>query len=150
MDVSALDSMIDQFDKEHGGIVALLQDVQAAEGYLPREALERIAERLRLPLSQLYGLATFYRAFSLRPKGKHTITCCLGTACHVRGGQQVVDRIARELGIRPGETTPDMQFTLETVNCLGACALGPLVVIDGQYYGRVSSAKVPRLLERYR
>jgi len=150
MDVATLDRLIEQFDKEHGGIVALLQDVQAAEGYLPRPALERIAQDLELPLSQLYGLATFYRAFSLRPKGKHTVTCCMGTACHVRGGQQVVDRIARELGVEPGETTPDMQFTLETVNCLGACALGPLVVVDGEYHGRLSSAKVSRLIDRYR
>ena len=149
MDVAGLDRLIDEYDSEHGGIVALLQDVQAAEAYLPRPALERIAERLGLPLSQLYGLATFYKAFSLRPKGRHTVTCCLGTACHVRGGQQVVARLERELGVQPGETTPDMKFTLETVNCLGACALGPLVVVDGKYHGRITAAKVARLLEQY-
>lgn len=148
IDIHALDKLIGEFDTEHGGIVALLQDVQATEGYLPRPALERIADRLALPLSQLYGLATFYKAFSLHPKGRHTVTCCLGTACHVRGGQQVVDRLERALGIKAGETTPDMKFTLETVNCLGACALGPLIVVDGQYHGRVSPARVTRLLER--
>jgi len=150
MDVAALDKLIEEFDSEHGGIVALLQDVQAAEGHLPRPALERIAQDLGLPLSQLYGLATFYKAFSLHPKGKHTVTCCLGTACHVRGGHQVVARIQRELGVKPGETTPDLKFTLETVNCLGACALGPLVVVDGKYHGRMTSAKVSRLVEQCR
>lgn len=148
MDVGTLDKLIDEFDKEHEGIVALLQDVQTTEGYLPRPALQRIARRLELPLSQLYGLATFYKAFSLQPKGKHTITCCMGTACHVRGGQQVVDRLQRELGVAPGQTTPDMKFTLETVNCLGACALGPLVVVDGKYHGRLTPAKISRLLEQ--
>jgi len=131
------------------GLVGLLQDVQLAEGYLPREALELISRQLSVPISQLYGLATFYRSFTLTPRGKHTVTCCMGTACHVRGAAQVVRSMERALGIRSGDTTKDLQFTLETVNCVGCCALAPVVIVDGEYHGNVTAARTDALLRRH-
>ena len=125
----------------------LLQDVMEEYGYLPGETLKKIAQQLDIPLSRVYGLATFYKSFSLTPRGKHLISVCLGTACHVRGAPRIVEKLERDLGIKAGETTRDLKFTLETVNCLGACALGPLIVIDGKYYGRMDSAKMDKVLK---
>jgi NADH:ubiquinone oxidoreductase subunit E len=150
MEATRLDALIDKYRAEQGAVIALLQDVQEEQNYLPRKALEHIARRLDVPLIQLYGLATFYKAFTLKPKGEHTVTCCMGTACHVRGGQRIVEGFERELGIKAGDTTDDLMFTLETVNCVGACAVGPLVIIDGEYHGLVTTAKVKGLLKPYR
>ncbi len=129
-----------------GGLISALADIQARWGYLPETALRAVARATGRSLADVYGIATFYSAFSLRPRGKHLVCACLGTACHVRGGPGVVEEIERQLGIRAGETTTDGLFTLETVNCLGACALGPVVVIDGQYFSKVRKAQVRRLL----
>jgi NADH-quinone oxidoreductase subunit E len=131
-------------------VVGLLQDVQKREGYLSHEALEGVSAELGIPLARLYSLATFYRAFSLKPRGRHTVTCCLGTACHVRGAQRVVEAFERELGVEAGGTTEDMEFTLETVNCVAACAVAPVVLIDGDYHGHQNSAGASRLLRRYK
>jgi len=150
MDAATLDKLCDKYADEEGAIVELLQTIQADEQYLPREALERVSARLEVPLSQLYGLATFYRAFSLKPLGKHQVLCCTGTACHVRGVKRVVDHFKRVLGIGVGETTSDGVFSLHTVNCLGACAVAPVAVIDGDVYGEMTSARVEKLVERYR
>ncbi|OGP89900.1 MAG: hypothetical protein A2156_15545 [Deltaproteobacteria bacterium RBG_16_48_10] len=145
-----IDSIIKQYHGEESAILAILQDIQAKGKYLPKEALEQLGERLHIPLNKIYRIATFFRAFSLMPRGRHEIVVCLGTACHVRGGQRIVDQFTMELGIRSGETTPDRNFTLETVNCLGVCAAGPVVAIDGQYFGKMSSIKVEDTLKKFR
>jgi len=130
-----------------GTLVAVLQDIQARYGYLPEQALRAVADETGRPLVDVYGLATFYRCFTLQPRGKHLISACLGTACHVRGAPRIVKEFQHQLGIQAGETTADRQFTLETVNCLGACALGPVVVIDGHYFSKVRKSRVRQLLE---
>jgi NADH-quinone oxidoreductase subunit E len=108
-----------------------------------------VAEKLKVPLVDVYGIATFYNSFNLKPVGKHLITICMGTACHVRGGLRIVDSISRHLKIKPGETTPDFQFTLQTVNCLGCCAIGPVVVVDGEYHGHATIRKIGPILGKY-
>ena len=129
-------------------LLATLVEVQSRYRYLPRDALILVSERLGVPLSQVYSVATFYNAFSLEPKGRHMFQVCTGTACHVRGAMQVLDRLETQLGIQAGQTSPDLEYTLETVNCLGACALGPIVVADGEYEGLMMASKVDRLLKR--
>jgi len=150
MDTATLDKLCDRYRDEQGAIIELLQTIQAEDQHLPREALERVSERLQIPLSQLYGLATFYKAFTLKPKGRHTVTCCVGTACHVRGGRRVVEQLERTLGIRVGDTTDDGQLSLETVNCVGACAVAPITIVDGEYHGQMTPAQVSRLVARHR
>lgn len=139
--------------KSYGGdkslLISILQDIQAEFNYLPREVLEKVSEVLEVPLSQVFGVASFYKAFSLTPRGRHLINVCLGTACHVRGGARLVDRIERELVVKAGETTGDQKFTLETVNCVGACALGPIMVVDGKTYGRMRPDGVGKILQNY-
>lgn len=134
----------------HGIIIAVLEEVQKEFGYLPEDALKAVAEQTGRSLVDMYAVATFYRSFSLHPRGKHLICACSGTACHVRGAPMVVDELERQLGIRAGETTSDGEFTLETVNCLGACALGPIVVVDGQYFSNVDAARVKGILKSIR
>jgi NADH-quinone oxidoreductase subunit E len=139
--------------KSYGGdkslLISILQDIQAEFNYLPREVLEKVSEVLEVPMSQVFGVASFYKAFSLTPRGRHLINVCLGTACHVRGGARLVDRIERELVVKAGETTGDQRFTLETVNCVGACALGPIMVVDDKAYGRVRPDGVGKILQKY-
>jgi len=130
-----------------GELIAALQDLQAAYGYLPEEALTAVADETGYSLVDVYGIATFYRCFTLEPRGRHVVSACLGTACHVRGAPRVVEELQRQLGIEAGETTSDGEFTLETVNCLGACALGPVVVIDGHYFSKVRKSRVRQLLD---
>jgi NADH:ubiquinone oxidoreductase subunit E len=127
-------------------LIQVLQDIQDRFQWLPPEALEHVAEALGVPLVQVYGVATFYKSFSLSPRGRHICTVCLGTACHVRGGGAVLEEFERRLGIAVGQTTPDGAFTLERVNCLGACALAPLAVVDGRYHGQMTEAKVKPIL----
>jgi len=117
---------------------------------LPREALLCVRDKLKVPLPRIYAVTTFYRAFSLRPRGRHVIQVCLGTACHVRGAPRILEEIERRLNVKPGGTTEDLNFTLETVNCLGACALGPLMVVDGRYFGRMTPSKVEKVIKEYR
>jgi NADH-quinone oxidoreductase subunit E len=147
---SQIDTIIEQNGGKGSAILSILQDVQAKEKYLPKEALEYIGEKLHIPVNKIYRIATFYRAFSLSPRGKHEVCVCMGTACHVRGAQRIIDQVKLALDIRPGETTKDRNFTLETVNCLGVCAAGPVVAIDGQYFGKMSSAKVAGTLKKFR
>jgi len=137
-------------DGERGALIAILQDIQDECGYVPERALRIVAEQRGASLLDLYGIATFYHSFSLKPRGKRLISVCLGTACHVRGAPMVVEEFERRLGVRAGETTPDREFTLQTVNCLGACALGPIVAVDGRYYSNVNTAKVREILEESR
>ncbi len=144
--------VVDNIVKEHrdqlGGALSILSGIQTKYGYLPQEALRRVAETTGRPLIDIYAVATFYRAFSLNPRGKHLISVCLGTACHVRGGSKIVEEFSAQLHIKPGETTADKKFTLETVNCLGACALGPTVVADGRYFSHVTRADVSPIIEQ--
>ena len=147
-DVSEIEDLLE--GRQEGGdqsLMAVLEDVQARYRYLPRDALILISERMGVPLSQAYSVATFYNAFSLKPKGRHIINVCLGTACNVRGSRKVLERISDRLGVEPGETTEDGEFTLETVNCVCACALGPVAIIDGTHFGRVNAAGADRLLK---
>jgi len=148
-DMGRVEAIIDRYIHEPGSLTAVLQDIQTECNYLPQEALKRISEKMALPLSQVLHVATFYKAFSLEPRGKHLITVCLGTACHVRGGPRIVDQIERSLNIRAGATTADGLFTLETVNCVGACALGPMMIVDGQYHGQMVASRVDRVLKKY-
>jgi NADH-quinone oxidoreductase subunit E len=142
-----ISSLIDQAGRE-GSVIGVLESVQTRYRYLPPQALILVSERFDIPLSQIYGVATFYNAFSLKPKGKHLLHVCMGTACHVRGSPQVLDRLETKLGVQAGATTRDRMFTLETVNCLGACALGPIVVADGGYSGQMTAQKTDTLVKR--
>ncbi len=148
--VEKVTQIINRYGANKDSLISMLQDIQAVYRYLPEDALRIVANELRLPLIQVYAVATFFKAFTLQPRGKHLVTVCLGTACHVRGARAVLDEVKRHIGIEPGVTTGDMQFTLETVNCLGACALGPIVVIDGKYHGQMSPRRVKTTLKVYR
>jgi len=141
--------VLKQYQHEKGMLVSVLQDIQSVYNYLPPEALKQASTSLDIPLSQVYSVATFFKAFSLEPRGRHLIHVCLGTACHVRGGARILERLERELSIKSGETTKDLRYTLETVNCVGACALGPMVIIDGEYSGEMTPDRVKPLIERY-
>lgn len=146
MKKAELDKIIDSYGADRSQIIAILNEVQDQERYLPGDTLKHIALRLKLPQAQLYSIATFYRAFSLVPKGKHQCTVCMGTACHVRGSERVLSELERFLKIKSGETTKDREFSLDTVNCVGACALGPLVIVDGEYHGGASPNQVASML----
>ena len=147
---SKVKQIVESYVGKEEHIISLLQDVQAQYGYLPRNMLVYISNRLEIPLSRLFSIATFFRAFSLQPKGRHTITVCTGTACHVKGANQLLDKLGRDFRMKPGQTTADRRFTLEKVNCLGCCALGPVAVIDGKYEGKLSSDKLEKALEDYK
>ena len=142
--------ILQAYPQEQRYSLAILQDMQRKYNYIPREGMEALAEYLGCPLSSLYSMATFYKALSLKPKGEHIIKMCDGTACHIRGSARLRDGITRLLGIDNGETTPDGLFSLELVNCLGSCALAPVVVIDDTYYGKMTVEKLPGLLDTYR
>lgn len=148
MSAADITRILEKHTEERGGIISILEDIQASYGYLPEEALRAVAERTGRSLVDIFGVATFYRAFSLKPRGKHLVSVCLGTACHVRAAPIIGQKFQERLGINPGETTPDREFTLETVNCLGACALGPIVVVDGHYFSSVKPSDVEPILKK--
>jgi NADH-quinone oxidoreductase subunit E len=143
-------AILDRYQHDRGWLVSILQDIQSEYNYLPSGALAQVSQGLDIPLTQVYSVATFFRAFSLKPRGRHLINVCLGTACHVRGAVRVLDEIERELAISRGETTKDLRYTLETVNCVGACALGPIVIVDEKYSGQMKTDKVKPLLGSYK
>jgi len=143
-------AIVDKVRGNRGGLITILEGIQAKYGYLPQGALQMVAERTGRSLVDIYGVATFYSAFSLEPRGKHLCSVCRGTACHVRNAAAVVDEFQQQLRVQPGQTTDDGEFTLETVNCLGACALGPVVVIDGHYFSNVDSQVVGTILDQTR
>ena len=145
----AVEGILDKYQHDRGLLVSILQDIQAECYYLPEEAIVEVSRGLEVPLSQVYSVATFFKAFSLKPRGRHLINVCLGTACHVRGAVRILEKIERELGIKPGETTEDLRYTLVTVNCVGACALGPMVIVDGKYHGEMTTEKADSLLDGY-
>ncbi len=146
IDVSAARKIAAGHRAQGNSLVTVLQDVQTEYGYLPGEVLEAVAEEMEVPFSQAYGLATFYSSFSLQPRGKHHICVCMGTACHVRGAVNILEKLERDLGISSGETSEDLKHSLESVNCLGACALGPVVVVNDTYHGKVTSRDVDKIL----
>ncbi len=130
-------------------LIPLLQEIQKSYGYLQPSVLMELSKRTGISASQIYGVATFYEQFHLEPHGRHTIRCCRGTACHVKGGPNIIDTVKRALGIEPGQTTEDMQFTFETVACLGTCFLAPVMMIDNDYYGHLAPHKIEHILESY-
>lgn len=129
-------------------LIEVLQDVQQEHNYLPEDVLKTVAKELAIPPIEVFRVANFYKAFTLKPRGKHLLTVCLGTACHVRGAPKFLDEVLGQLNVRPGETTADGKFTVETVNCLGACALGPIAVLDAKFYDHMSSAKLRALVQK--
>lgn len=142
-----MDSMFDEFGTEQKELIHILHQVQSDFGYIPPEAIGRIARHLNISESDIYGVLTFYKAFSLKPRGKHVITICMGTACHVRGAPRILDEFSRQMDIEPGETSEDNEFTLETVNCVGACALGPIAIADGEYHGQLKTGKIEKIIQ---
>lgn len=149
-DKIAVDKIIDIHRGEESRVIAMLQDVQSQFRYLPKEAIERLSEMLNIPEPRIYHIATFYKAFSLTPRGEHEIRVCLGTACHIKGGKRIAEGFERSLDIKAGDTTPDGLFTLETVNCLGACALAPLVQIDKENHSKMTIEKIDTVVDQYK
>jgi NADH-quinone oxidoreductase subunit E len=144
-----IDQIIEKYNNKASSLIQVMLDIQSENHWLPKEALERISQKLQVPLTRIHHIATFYKAFSLVPKGRHEIHICMGTACHVRGAPRVLDTIQDLTGIKPGETDLDLKFSLETVNCLGCCALGPVVEIDGKTHGMMSPSKIADVLNKY-
>ena len=144
-----INEIIDKYPAQPRVLIQLLLDVQDELNWIPKEAILSISEKLQIPASQIYRVASFYQAMSLTPRGKHVVSVCLGTACHVRGGPKIMDKAEETLKIKAGETTGDMKFTLQRVNCLGCCALGPVVVVDKDYHGKLTPATVNNVLESY-
>jgi len=136
-------------NKDQRELIHMLHDTQKKFGYIPAHSISQISRELKISESEIFGVLTFYKAFTLEPRGKYQITVCLGTACHVRGGVQIVEEMERKLNIKVGKTTPNRKFTLETVNCLGCCAIGPVVVVNGKYYSNITIKKVDAILKEY-
>ena len=149
-DLSRLDTVLQKYRGQEGVLIPILQDAQALYGYLSEEVLVYISKGLKIPLSRIYGVVTFYAQFYLTPRGRHTVRVCRGTACHVRGGKNVLKATRQFLGVGENETTPDFKFTFETVACLGACALSPVLLVDKNYYGKLTPAKVEKVLKQYK
>ena len=145
-DISVMEPILEKHASHEGALIMLLQDIQDAYGYLPEEALSHLSRESKIPLSRIYGVVTFYSQFYLEPRGRNIARICLGTACHVRGAPKVLERAEETLGIEAGETTEDMKYTLETVNCLGCCALGPVMLVNGEAHGKLPVAKVEKIL----
>lgn len=149
MDNDKIDQIIDKHSCEASSLIQILLDIQSENHWLPKEALERVSEKLHVPMSKIQHITTFYKSFSLVPKGRHEVHVCMGTACHVRGAQRVLDTVQDRIGIKPGETDVDLKFSLETVNCLGCCALGPVMVVNGEYHGNIAPAQIEATLKIY-
>lgn len=151
IDIRKIDEIIERYDKSEESLLAILQDFQHTFRYVPEEGMKRASEILGIPESKIYGVGTFYKALSLKPVGRHTCKVCTGTACHLKGAQTLTDIIGKELGVEPGETTKDGRFTLQTVNCVGACALAPVVMVDDEdYYEGSSPQDVLKTLRKYK
>ncbi len=148
MDLRSVDLIVDKHEEKRTALISILHDVQDRYKYLPEEALKMVASRLRLDINEIYGVVTFYKSFTLVPKGKHSITLCLGTACHVRGGPKILRELKGLLYVEPGQTTADRQFSLNVVNCLGVCAIGPVMMVDGKFYGEMNPVRAKRIVEK--
>jgi len=149
MDQKQIEYIIDKYQANPSELIQILLEIQRENHWLPKQVLEIVSKRLSVPLSAIYYIATFYKVFSLIPKGRHTISVCTGTACHLNGSQRILDTIQRITGIGPGEVDPEFKFSLETVNCLGCCALGPVMVINNKYYGKTQVSKMEEILGEY-
>jgi NADH:ubiquinone oxidoreductase subunit E len=148
MDFKAVDLVIDKHQEKRTALISILHEIQDRYNHLPEGALRKVASRLQMDLSDIYGVATFYKSFSLIPRGKHSVTLCLGTACHVRGGPKILREVKKLLNIKPGQTTEDRKFSLNVVNCLGVCAIGPVMFVDGKFYGEMNPLKAKRIIEK--
>ena len=149
MDTATIDRIVDKHQGEASALIQVLLEIQSDYNWLPKEVLDRVGERLQVPMSRIQHIATFYKAFSLVPKGRHQVHVCMGTACHVRGARRVLDTVQDLTGLQPGETDPEMKFSLETVNCLGCCALGPVMEINGKTHGKLSPANAADVVNSY-
>jgi NADH-quinone oxidoreductase E subunit len=147
--MQSIHEIVNKYDKRKSGLIAMLQDIQKEKGYLPEEALRIVARETGAPLSRLYALATFYKAFSLTPRGRHVVNVCTGTACHVRGADKLMDKLERDLKIDEGGTTEDGRFTLKGVRCVGCCGLAPVIVIDENFHGKLTQKDVDKVLNQY-
>jgi len=148
MDFEQVGKIIDRYQEKRTALISILHEIQEQYRHLPEGALKKVASRLQMDLNEIYGVATFYKSFSLIPKGKHSVTLCLGTACHVRGGPKILREVKKLLNIEPGQTTADKQFSLNVVNCLGVCAIGPVMFLDGKFYGEMNPVKAKRIIEK--
>ena len=146
---AAVDRIVESHKGKPGSLIPVLEEIQEAIGYLPKPVQERVALGLKIPLSEVYGVVTFYSFFTMVPRGRHTIRCCLGTACYVRGGNKNLDKLTETVQVGPGETTADRRFSMETVRCLGACGLAPVIMVDNDTYRQVRPAKIPDILKTY-
>ncbi len=149
-DLKKITTLIGNNENGRGTLVPLLQDINIEYGYLPENILKYVSVELHISLSQIYNIVTFYKTFSLTPRGRYVISVCLGTACHVRGGQRILERLERDLGIKVGQTTSDLNFTLEAVRCLGCCGLAPVVTIGDDLYGKINQVKIPKIVKKYK
>ena len=145
-----ISEILTKYEADQSALISILQDVQEEFGYLPREALQSLSKELNVPLSRILSLATFFNSFSLKPKGKHPVNVCMGTACHVRGAQLVLEKFERELDLKTGETSDDLNFSLDAVRCIGCCGLAPVITIGDDVHGKMSQAKVPGVLNKYK
>ncbi len=148
MNLNTVDLIVDKYQEKRTALISILHDVQDLYKYLPDEALKMVASRLRMDINEIYGVATFYKSFTLTPQGKHSITLCLGTACHVRGGPKILRELKGLLHIEPGQTTADRQFSLNVVNCLGVCAIGPVMMVDRKFYGEMNPIRAKKIIEK--
>ncbi len=149
MDEDRINQIIDKYKGKASSVIQVLLEIQRENRWLPAEVLETVSEKLGVPLSRIQQIVTFYKAFSVAPKGRHEIHVCQGTACHVRGASRLLDKVQDLTGIKPGETSPDLKFSLKTVNCLGCCALGPVMEIDGKAHGKMAPSKTAEILRKY-
>ena len=149
MDNDKIDQIINKYQGDASSLIQVLLEIQSENRWLPKEVLEKVSKKLKVPLSRIQHIATCYKAFSLIPRGRHEIHICMGTACHIRGAPRVLDTVQDLTGIRPGETDLDLKFSLETVNCLGCCAMGPVMVVDGKYHGKTAPTKIEDVLKNY-
>jgi NADH-quinone oxidoreductase subunit E len=149
MEIEKVDKIIDKHNGQASSLLQILLDIQKENNWLPKEVIARVSERLEVPLNRIQHIVTFYKAFSLVPKGRHQVHLCVGTACHVRGATRILDTVEEAIGIKPGETDLDLKYSLETVNCLGCCALGPVVEIDGKVHGKMTPVKTSEVLKLY-
>ena len=148
-ELSTVDAIIERYKARPGSLIPVLEEIQEVTGYLPKSLQKRVALGLSIPFSDVYGVVTFYSFFTMVPRGKHTIRCCLGTACYVRGGKKILESLTKTLHVRPGETTDDRRFSLETVRCLGACGLAPVTMVDDSTYRQMKPSRVSEILEAY-
>ncbi len=149
MDNDKIDQIINKYQSDASSLIQVLLEIQSENRWLPKEVLEKVSKKLKVPLNRIQHIATFYKAFSLVPKGRHEIHICVGTACHVRGATRVLDTVQGLVGIKPGETDLDLKFSLETVNCVGCCALGPVIDVDGKIYGNMAPSKTADVIKNY-